>query len=142
MSSEEKIITVDTDMYTATPEQKTEKANEVARSFGIPESSIAEVEGFKDQLTDHDAWNLPFMGYVNDEEGLGYSYVEDQAVTPRGWDAHAAFKELPHDVKTAFAIRMLYTHRDVDRYGAGMFLHYDRGFTIRVVKNGQVSSRL
>jgi hypothetical protein len=30
----------------------------------------------------------------------------------------------------------------VDRYGAGMFLHYDRGFTIRILKNGKLCSRL
>lgn len=142
MSSEEKVITVNADMYTATPEQKTAKANEVARSFGIPDDAIATVEDYKKQLTEHNAWNLPFMGYVADDEGFGYSYEEDQAITPEGWDAYKAFKELPHDAQTAFAIRMLYTHRDVDRYGAGMFLHYDRGFTIRVSKDGKVSSQL
>lgn len=134
-----KTIIVDVTMFSKTPEEKTSKANEVARSFNIPEEAIAAVENFKQQLTDNDAWNLPFMGYVNDEEGFGYSYVDDQAVTPKGWDAHAAFKNLPHDVKTAFAIRMLFTHRDVDRYGASMFLHYDRGFTIRTVKDGKLS---
>ena len=37
---------------------------------------------------------------------------------------------MPHDAQTAFAIRMLFTHRDADRYGADMFLHYERGFNI------------
>ncbi|MCI1984790.1 MAG: glycerophosphodiester phosphodiesterase [Bifidobacteriaceae bacterium] len=137
-----KIITVDVAMYSKSPEEKTARANEVARSFGVPDEAIAAVEDFKKQLTDHGAWNLPFMGYVNDDEGFGYSYVDDAAITPLGWDAHAAFKNLPYDVKTAFAIRMLFTHRDVDRYGAGMFLHYDRGFTIRILKNGKLCSRL
>ena len=35
------------------------------------------------------------------------------------------------DVQTAFAIRMLFTHRPVDRYGASMFLHYQRGFNVK-----------
>jgi hypothetical protein len=34
-------------------------------------------------------------------------------------------------VQTAFAIRMLFTHRPVDRYGASMFLHYQRGFNVK-----------
>lgn len=34
-------------------------------------------------------------------------------------------------MQTAFAIRMLFTHRDADRYGADMFLHYERGFNVR-----------
>lgn len=38
---------------------------------------------------------------------------------------------MPHDAQTAFAIRMLFTHRDTDRYGADMFLHYKRGFNVR-----------
>ena len=38
---------------------------------------------------------------------------------------------LPKDVQTAFAIRMLFTHRPVDRYGASMFLHYQRGFNVK-----------
>ena len=47
------------------------------------------------------------------------------------WDAHQAFLALPKDVQTAFAIRMLFTHRPVDRYGASMFLHYQRGFNVK-----------
>lgn len=46
------------------------------------------------------------------------------------WDAHKEFMNLPEDVQTAFAIRMLFTHRPVDRYGADMFLHYHRGFQV------------
>ncbi|PXY89465.1 glycerophosphoryl diesterphosphodiesterase [Bifidobacterium asteroides] len=39
--------------------------------------------------------------------------------------------DLPDDAQTAFAIRMLFTHRDVDRHGAEMFLHHGRGLTVR-----------
>ena len=34
-------------------------------------------------------------------------------------------------MQTAFAIRMLFTHRPVDRYGADMFLHYQRGINVK-----------
>lgn len=44
---------------------------------------------------------------------------------------HKAFLELPEDVQAAFAIRMLFAHRLVDRYGASMFLHYQRGFNVK-----------
>lgn len=57
--------------------------------------------------------------------------VPDQAITETGWNAHKAFRAMPHDAQTAFAIRMLFTHRDADRYGADMFLHYERGFNVR-----------
>lgn len=43
---------------------------------------------------------------------------------------------LPEDVQTAFAISMLFAHRPVDRYGADMFPHYHRGFTVHFVGNG------
>ena len=46
------------------------------------------------------------------------------------------FMNLPEDVQTAFAIRMLFTHRPVDRYGADMFLHYHRGFQVNFVGSG------
>ncbi|MBM6699443.1 glycerophosphodiester phosphodiesterase [Bifidobacterium pullorum subsp. saeculare] len=110
---------------------KTAAANKVAKSFGISDETLAQVEDFKEQLTKHHAWDLPFMGYVN-EDGYGYAYVPDAAIchTPY-WDAHAAFKALPEDAQTAFAIRMLFTHRPVDRYGADMFLHYERGFVVK-----------
>ena len=45
--------------------------------------------------------------------------------------AHKAFLDLPDDVQTAFAIRMLFTHRDVDRHSAEMFLHHGRRLTVR-----------
>lgn len=132
----DKLITVNRSMYGEDAAAKTAQANKVAREFGISDGALAAVEGYKQALTEHDAWNLPFMGYVN-EEGEGYSYVPNQAITPLGWDAHEAFKNLPYDVQTAFAIRMLFTHRDVDRYGARMFLHYERGFTIRFAEQGK-----
>ncbi len=66
------------------------------------------------------------------EDGYGYAYVPGAAVVyDPYWDAHQAFLALPKDVQTAFAIRMLFTHRPVDRYGASMFLHYQRGFNVK-----------
>ena len=114
--AEGKVIIVNPDMFGKDPDSKTTKANEVAKSFGLSDAALAEVEDFKAQLTKHNAWDLPFMGYVN-EDGYGY--------------AHRAFLALPKDVQTAFAIRMLFTHRPVDRYGASMFLHYQRGFNVK-----------
>ncbi len=128
--AEDKLIIVDTSMFGQDADAKTTEAIKVVKEFGIGDDEIAQVEQFKQDLTDHNAWDLPFMGYVN-EEGYGYAYVPDQAIAAPNWDAHKAFKNLPYDVQTAFAIRMLFTHRDVDRYGANMFLHYERGFTVR-----------
>ena len=134
--ADEKVITVDFDMFDKTPEEKTAAANEVARSFGISDEALAEVESYKAKLTRYDAWDLPFMGYVN-EDGYGYAYVPDAAIVREPyWNAHQAFLSLPADVQTAFAIRMLFTHRPVDRYGASMFLHYQRGFKVNFVGQG------
>lgn len=128
---EGKVIIVNPDMFGKDPDSKTTKANEVAKSFGLSDAALAEVEDFKAQLTKHNAWDLPFMGYVN-EDGYGYAYVPGAAVVyDPYWDAHQAFLALPKDVQTAFAIRMLFTHRPVDRYGASMFLHYQRGFNVK-----------
>ncbi|WP_181972750.1 glycerophosphodiester phosphodiesterase [Bifidobacterium longum] len=129
--AEGKVIIVNPDMFGKDPDSKTTKANEVAKSFGLSDAALAEVEDFKAQLTKHNAWDLPFMGYVN-EDGYGYAYVPGAAVVyDPYWDAHQAFLVLPKDVQTAFAIRMLFTHRPVDRYGASMFLHYQRGFNVK-----------
>ncbi len=129
--AEGKVIIVNPDMFGKDPDSKTAKANEVAKSFGLSDAALAEVEDFKAQLTKHNAWDLPFMGYVN-EDGYGYAYVPGAAVVyDPHWDAHQAFLALPKDVQTAFAIRMLFTHRPVDRYGASMFLHYQRGFNVK-----------
>lgn len=129
--AEGKVIIVNPDMFGKDPDSKTTKANEVAKSFGLSDAALAEVEDFKAQLTKHNAWDLPFMGYVN-EDGYGYAYVPGAAVVyDPDWDAHQAFLALPKDVQTAFAIRMLFTHRPVDRYGASMFLHYQRGFNVK-----------
>ena len=72
------------------------------------------------------------MGYVN-EDGYGYAYVPGRGRrrATRTGTPTKEFLALPEDVQTAFAIRMLFTHRPVDRYGAGMFLHYQRGFTVK-----------
>lgn len=116
-------------MFGKDAESKTDEANKVTKSFGISDDTLAEVEDFKAQLTKHNAWDLPFMGYVN-EDGYGYAYVPDAAVIYGPyWDSPKAFLELSEDVQAAFAIRMLFAHRPVDRYGASMFLHYQRGFT-------------
>lgn len=129
--AEGKVIIVNPDMFGKDPDSKTTKANEVAKSFGLSDAALAEVEDFKAQLTKHNAWDLPFMGYVN-EDGYGYAYVPGAAVVyDPYWDAHQTFLALPKDVQTAFAIRMLFTHRPVDRYGASMFLHYQRGFNVK-----------
>ena len=129
--AEGKVIIVNPDMFGKDPDSKTTKANEVAKSFGLSDAALAEVEDFKAQLTKHNAWDLPFMGYVN-EDGYGYAYVPGAAgVYDPYWDAHQAVLALPKDVQTAFAIRMLFTHRPVDRYGASMFLHYQRGFNVK-----------
>jgi hypothetical protein len=129
--AEEKVIIVNPDMFGKDADAKTAKANAVATSFGISDDALAEVEHFKKELTTHDAWELPFLGYVN-EDGYGYAYVPGAAIVMNPyWDAHKAFLALPVDVQTAFAIRMLFTHRPVDRYGASMFLHYQRGFNVK-----------
>ena len=125
-----KVIIVNPDMFGKDAESKTDEANTVTKSFGISDDTLAEVEDFKAQLTKHNAWDLPFMGYVN-EDGYGYATCP----VPRGvrpvLGRHQAFLALPKDVQTAFAIRMLFTHRPVDRYGASMFLHYQRGFNVK-----------
>ena len=136
MAEEDKVITFNFDMLDKTPEEKTAEANIIAKSFGIIAEAIAEVEVYKVKLTRYNAWDLPFMGYVNDD-GYGYAYVPDAAIVREPyWDAHKAFLALPEDVQTAFAIRMLFTHRPVDRYGASMFLHYQRGFKVNFVGEG------
>ena len=98
-------------MFSKDPAAKTAEANIVAKKYGISDKDLAEVEDYKKELTEHNAWDLPFMGYVN-EDGYGYAYVPDQAITETGWNAHKAFRAMPHDAQTAFAIRMLFTHRD------------------------------
>lgn len=99
--AEGKVIIVNPDMFGKDPDSKTTKANEVAKSFGLSDAALAEVEDFKAQLTKHNAWDLPFMGYVN-EDGYGYAYVPGAAVVyDPYWDAHQAFLALPKDVQTA-----------------------------------------
>lgn len=122
-------ITIDRGLYQKSAQEKTDYANMIARSFGVSDEELQEVEGYKESLAEHAAWNLPFMGYVN-EEGAGYSYAPSEAVAADGWDAHRAFLDLSHGAQTAFAIRMLCTHRDVSRAGARMFLRYHRGIVI------------
>ena len=136
MANEKTVITVNLDMFDKDADAKTAEANKVAKNLGISDEALAKVENFKQELTDHDAWDLPFMGYVN-EDGYGYAYVPGASVVyDPYWDAHQAFLALPKDVQTAFAIRMLFTHRPVDRYGADMFLHYHRGFTVNFIGEG------
>ena len=130
MADKTPIITVDLNMFSQDAEAKTTEANKVAKSLGISDEALAKVEDFKRALTEHNAWDLPFMGYVN-EDGYGYAYVPDAAITMNPyWDAHKEFMNLPEDVQTAFAIRMLFTHRP------DMFLHYHRGFQVNFICSG------
>ncbi|KFI81335.1 hypothetical protein [Bifidobacterium psychraerophilum] len=122
-------VTINRGFYLKSPEEKTAYANEIAKGFGISDADLDAVERYKDALSDHDAWNLPIMGYVN-EEGFGYAYAPTEAVAADGWDAHKAFLDMPEGAQTAFAIRMLCTHRDVSRAGARMFLRYHRGIVV------------
>ena len=57
--AEGKVIIVNPDMFGKDPDSKTTKANEVAKSFGLSDAALAEVEDFKAQLTKHNAWDLP-----------------------------------------------------------------------------------
>ena len=77
--AEGKVIIGNPDMFGKDPDSKTTKANEVAKSFGQSDAALAEVEDFKAQLTKHNAWALPFMGYGN-EDGYGYDNVPGAAV--------------------------------------------------------------
>ena len=91
MADKNPIITVDLNMFSQDAEAKTTEANKVAKSLGISDEALAKVEDFKQALTEHNAWDLPFMGYVN-EDGYGYAYVPDAAITMNPyWDAHKAF---------------------------------------------------
>ena len=55
--AEGKVIIVNPDMFGKDPDSKTTKANEVAKSFGLSDAALAEVEDFKAQLTKHNAWD-------------------------------------------------------------------------------------
>lgn len=74
MANEKTVITVNLDMFDKDADAKTAEANKVAKNLGISDEALAKVEDFKQELTYHDAWDLPFMGYVN-EDGYGYAYV-------------------------------------------------------------------
>lgn len=74
MADEKTVINVDLNMFGQDADAKTAAANEVAKSLGISDEALAQVEEFKAALTAHNAWDLPFMGYVN-EDGYGYAYV-------------------------------------------------------------------
>lgn len=136
MADEKTVINVDLNMFGQDADAKTAAANEVAKSLGISDEALAQVEEFKAALTAHNAWDLPFMGYVN-EDGYGYAYVPDAAITMNPyWDAHKEFMNLPEDVQTAFAIRMLFTHRPVDRYFFFIFMEYNVFFNFIFVGSG------
>ena len=128
--AEGKVIIVNPDMFGKDPDSKTTKANEVAKSFGLSDAALAEVEDSRH--------NSP-----NTTPGICRSWdtsTRMATVTPtcrcrRGvrpvLGRPPSIPALPKDVQTAFAIRMLFTHRPVDRYGASMFLHYQRGFNVK-----------
>ena len=104
MADDKKVITVNLSMFGQDAAAKTAAANKVAKELGISDEALAQVEDFKQQLTLHDAWDLPFMGYVN-EDGYGYAYVPDAAIcTVPYWDAHQAFLDLPYDVQCSCTI--------------------------------------
>lgn len=63
MADKNPIITVDLNMFSQDAEAKTTEANKVAKSLGISDEALAKVEDFKQALTEHNAWDLPFMGY-------------------------------------------------------------------------------
>ena len=128
--AEGKVIIVNPDMFGKDPDSKTTKANEVAKSFGLSDAALAEVEDSR-----HNSPTQRLGSAVHGIRQRGWlrlRYVPGAAVVyDPYWDAHQAFLALPKDVQTAFAIRMLFTHRPVDRYGASMFLHYQRGFNVK-----------
>lgn len=98
------IINVDLSMFGQDADAKTAAANKVAKELGISDGGPRSGRDFKRALTAHNAWDLPFIGYVN-EDGCGYAYVPDAAITMNPyWDAHKEFMNLPYDVQTAFAI--------------------------------------
>ena len=101
MANEKTVITVNLDMFDKDADAKTAEANKVAKNLGISDEALAKVENFKQELTDHDAWDLPFMGYVN-EDGYGYAYVPDAAITMHPyWDAHKEFMPTCSCITTA-----------------------------------------
>ena len=118
--AEGKVIIVNPDMFGKDPDSKTAKANEVAKSFGLSDAALAEVEDFKAQLTKHNAWDLPFMGYVN-EDGYGYAYVPGAAFYAHAADPRTmrlSFVTLsPEDIASGVATlgRVLRTHLDDHR---------------------------
>ena len=62
MANEKTVITVNLDMFDKDADAKTAEANKVAKNLGISDEALAKVEDFKQELTDHDAWDLPFIG--------------------------------------------------------------------------------
>ena len=74
--AEDNLIIADTDMFSKAPAAKTAEVNIVAKKYGISNKDLAGVEDYKKELTEHNVWDLPFMGYVN-EDGYGYAYVPD-----------------------------------------------------------------
>lgn len=136
MADEKTVINVDLNMFGQDADAKTAAANEVAKSLGISDEALAQVEEFKAALTAHNAWDLPFMGYVN-EDGYGYAYVPDAAITMNPyWDAHKEFMTCRKTCRPLSPSVCMFTHRPVDRYGADMFLHYHRGFQVNFVGSG------
>ena len=130
--AEGKVIIVNPDMFGKDPDSKTTKANEVAKSFGLSDAALAEVEDFR-----HNSPNTTPGICVHGIRQRGWQRLRARWpwCTTRGTPTkHSA---LPKDVQTAFAIRMLFTHRPVDRYGASMFL-IQRGFNVKFEGIGNV----
>ena len=111
MADKTPIITVDLNMFSQDAETKTTEANKVAKSLGISDEALAKVEDFKRALTEHNAWDLPFMGYVN-EDGYGYAYVPDAAITMNPyWDAHKEFMVMAASACYSRIVRSIATAR-------------------------------
>lgn len=57
MADEKTVINVDLNMFGQDADAKTAAANEVAKSLGISDEALAQVEEFKAALTAHNAWD-------------------------------------------------------------------------------------
>ena len=73
MADDKKVITVNLSMFGQDAAAKTAAANKVAKELGISDEALAQVEDFKQQLTLHDAWDLP--GHGLPPAGAGVSHL-------------------------------------------------------------------
>ena len=71
MADKNPIITVDSTCSAKTPRRRPPKPTS-RQEPRHQRRGTRQVEDFKQALTEHNAWDLPFMGYVN-EDGYGYA---------------------------------------------------------------------